>query len=121
MIYKILLGFTVVLLGISLYSAYEIKTSKDKEIELYKTQLQKDFKEKYLSIERELKSSELVRHTLVTRCDSFDLVNKTLSERITAGKKELSNIKGKFTNLTSQQKADKMIEEYEKAVSASSN
>ncbi len=115
MIYKILLGFAVVLLGISLYFSYEAKREKDQEINRFKKQIQDEFNEKYLNLERELHTSEMVRHNLAHRSDSLDLYSKDLVRQIDQTNTELKSVKGKYKNLTSSERAKQMTDEYERS------
>lgn len=115
MIYKILLGFTVVLLGISLYFSYETKRQSDQTINRYKKQIQDEFNAKYIVLEKQLLTSKMERDSLAARSDSLDLYSKDLARKIESTETELKSVRGKYKNLTSSERAKQMTDEYERS------
>jgi len=85
-----------------------------KERDLYKTQVQNDFKSKYLPLERQLRESEQLRMGLVLRIDSIDNTNTNLVRVNKSLDSTLRKIRGSYSRKTPSELETEMINRYNK-------
>lgn len=108
---NILIILLIVFLVLFMFYSNNLKRERD----LYKNQVQNDFKSKYLQLERELRSSERQRMALVLCVDSIDNRNSDLVRVNKLLDSTLRKIRGFYSKKSPSQLETEMIDRYNKS------